>query len=256
MIRGGRRVTIECHAVVALLCHPREGWLLFDTGYAPRLLDATVRWPMRIYRWGTPLRLRPELAAVAQLPRFGLRAGDVRHVVLSHFHPDHLAGLLDFPEATVVCSEAGFRDVVSRRGFSALRRAFVPDLLPRDLESRARFVTNFASESCGALGPTLDLFGDGSLRLVDLPGHARGQFGLLARTDRGTLLFTADGCYLREAVRTNRPPHAITHLIVDDPRVACETLTKLHEFWKANPHVEFVPSHCPEAFRMFVEPVA
>ena len=43
VIRGGRRRPIACHAPVALLHHPAHGWTLFDTGYAPRLLDAARR---------------------------------------------------------------------------------------------------------------------------------------------------------------------------------------------------------------------
>src|SRR5262245_41999280 len=51
LIRGGARQTIHCHSIVALLEHPQHGWLLWDTGYAPRMLDAT-RWPpYRFYRW-------------------------------------------------------------------------------------------------------------------------------------------------------------------------------------------------------------
>src|SRR5947209_20487677 len=78
LIRGGRRRRVACHSIVALLRHPRHGWMLWDAGYAPRLLEATRGVPFRLYRWATPLRLDPSLAVVAQLPRFGLAARDVR----------------------------------------------------------------------------------------------------------------------------------------------------------------------------------
>ncbi|NJM07575.1 hypothetical protein HC891_17405 [Candidatus Gracilibacteria bacterium] len=74
VMRGGRRRTMACHALVALLYHPRQGWLLWDTGYAPQMLTATRRWPFRLYRWFTPLALDPAEAVVAQIARFGLRA--------------------------------------------------------------------------------------------------------------------------------------------------------------------------------------
>ena len=67
IIRGGRRRQVACHALVALLRHPTRGWVLFDTGYAPRLLDATRGWPFRMYRWATPLRLRAEWSAARRL---------------------------------------------------------------------------------------------------------------------------------------------------------------------------------------------
>src|SRR5437879_2775542 len=67
LLRGGRRQKILCHSLAALLRHPRHGWLLWDAGYAPRLWEATRRLPFRLYRWATPLRLRDDLAIVAQL---------------------------------------------------------------------------------------------------------------------------------------------------------------------------------------------
>ena len=99
MLRGGQRRRFDCHALVALLCHPRHGWLLWDTGYAPRLLDATRHLPFALYRRATPLHLHPELAVAAQLGRWGLVPGEISRVVLSHFHADHIAGLRDFPRA-------------------------------------------------------------------------------------------------------------------------------------------------------------
>src|SRR4051812_11536380 len=99
VIKGGRRRRFACHATVALLHHPQQGWLLWDTGYAPRMLDLTRRLPFRLYRLATPLRLRPEQAVIAQLPRLGIDPRQIRRVLISHFHADHIAGLRDFPEA-------------------------------------------------------------------------------------------------------------------------------------------------------------
>ena len=77
LIQGGQRKRVVVHSVAALLQHPTHGWLLWDAGYAPRLLDATRRLPFRLYRWVTPMHVRPELAVVAQLGRFGLEPRDV-----------------------------------------------------------------------------------------------------------------------------------------------------------------------------------
>jgi glyoxylase-like metal-dependent hydrolase (beta-lactamase superfamily II) len=90
--------------------------------------------------------------------------------------------------------------------------------------------------------------GGGSILLMPLPGHARGQLGMLAHTERGDMLFAADGCWVSRAVRERRPPAAVTHLFVDDPAMVAMTLDRLHVFMQARPDVRLVPAHCPEAF--------
>ncbi len=247
MIRGGRRRRIACHAPVALLGHPAHGWTLFDTGYAPRILDAARGWPFALYRLMTPMRLGPRLAVAAQLGALGLTVDDIARVVVSHFHADHIAGLRDFPRAQFIVSRAAWDDTSRRRGVRALLRGVIPALIPDDFAARATLIDRFDGPVLPALGPTHDLFGDGSALLVPLPGHARGQIGLLARGERGDLLLAADGCWLSRSYRERRPPPPLINLIADDPRALRATIEKLHDFARARPDVAIVPTHCAEA---------
>jgi glyoxylase-like metal-dependent hydrolase (beta-lactamase superfamily II) len=247
-LAGGRHARIECHSLVALLHHPHHGWLLWDTGYHPRMLDATATFPYSLYRRITPLFIRPELAVASQLGAFGLRPADIRLIFVSHFHADHVAGLRDFPDATYVTLRAAYRHVAPLRGFSALRRGFLPMLLPGDFARRVAFPDAFDGPLLPGLGPTCDYFGDGSLLLVLLPGHARGQIGMLAQTESGPVLFAADCCWLSRSIREVRPPARIANFIADSPAAVLDTITRAHTFAQAYPDVRIVPSHCPEAF--------
>ena len=279
VIQGGQHTRIACPSLVALLHHPRQGWMLWDTGYAPRMLEVTQHLPFSLYRRATPLRLRPELAVVTQLARFGLRAEDIGTIFISHFHADHIAGLRDFPTARYITLETAYIDVAQRKGVNALRRGFIPALLPDDFQKRVHLLPPLNAKqdmddrkgppnlipstlvptlsreigSTMSLGPTHDVFADGSLLLVELPGHARGQIGLLAHTERGDILFAADGCWLTRSIREQRPPSRLTHLFIDDARAMRATIQHLHDFSIARPDVVIIPSHCPEAFAREVE---
>lgn len=248
MIQQGEHRQVACHSIVALLRHPEHGWLLWDTGYAQRMLDVTQHFPYSLYRQATPLHLDPALSVVAQLERWHLKASDIHYILLSHFHADHIAGLRDFPNAELIASEEAYRDVESRRGLRALSRAFLPDLLPTDFTRRATLLTEFTGPWLPALGKCHDLFGDGSLLLVRLPGHARGQMGLLAQTEHGRLLFAADSCWMRRSIYELRPPSRLTHFFIDDARAMRTTIARLHDFSQSEREVVLVPSHCPEAF--------
>jgi glyoxylase-like metal-dependent hydrolase (beta-lactamase superfamily II) len=248
VLRGGSRRPIACHALVGLIGHPEHGWSLWDAGYAARMLDATRRWPFRLYRLATPLRLRPDLEAARWLPALGVRPDDVRRVIVSHFHADHIAGLRDFPRAEIVASAPALASVRGLRGLAALRRGHLPALLPADLEARAGPLPAFRGPPVPHLGPSHDLFGDGSLLLVELPGHARGQIGALLQTARGPVLLAADGAWTSRSIRERRPPARLTHLFIDDPRAMRATLDALHAFAAARPDVRIVPTHCPEVY--------
>jgi glyoxylase-like metal-dependent hydrolase (beta-lactamase superfamily II) len=253
VIQGGQWRIIECHSLVALLRHPKHGWTLWDAGYSPRLWEATRAWPYRLYRWATPLHIRPELAVVNQLSHFGLEARDIRRVIISHFHADHIAGLADFPLAEIIALREAVEAVEGLEGWQALSRAFVPTLLPDDFARRLTLLERPQQlPSLGGLGPTLDLFGDGSACIVRLPGHARGQMGLLADTDRGPLCFVADACWLSESVRTGRLPNRVTNLIVDDAVQVKQTLQAIRSLAREKPDWQWIPTHCPEAFGRYV----
>lgn len=253
MIQGGRRRQIACHSLVALLCHPTHGWILWDTGYAPRMLDATQHLPFSLYRRATPLYLNADLSVTNQLNHWKIQAGDIRYVIISHFHADHIAGLRDFPAAELICTEAAYADVATRQGLRALRRAFIPELLPPDFAERARLLAPFTDSTLPELGATHDLFGDQSLLLVALPGHARGQMGLLAHTERGHILFAADGCWMRQSIYECRPPSRLTYLFIDNARAVRSTIARLHNFAQSHSDVVIIPSHCPEAYAQEIE---
>lgn len=254
VIRGGRWRRVECHNLVAALHHPVHGWGLVDAGYASHLRRATERLPWRAYRYATPLRLHERLEAVTQLAAMGVSAGDVRWIVVTHFHADHVSGLRDFPRAAIYASRAAIDDVSSRSGLVAFRRGYMPALLPDDFASRVRDIEQRGGPDLGPFGRGYDLFGDGTLVAVTLPGHARGQIGVLAETDGGTRFFVADACWQTRGIREQRVPHPITHLFVDQPRVVPVTLAHLKAFSDARPDAVFVPTHCPEAYRREVGP--
>jgi glyoxylase-like metal-dependent hydrolase (beta-lactamase superfamily II) len=250
VMRGGARRPMVCRALVGLIHHPERGLILFDTGYAGRIMEATRPWPFRLYRYATPLRLRPGGDVVDQLAARGIGPGDVGHVIVSHFHADHVAGLRDFPAATVVASAEGLDYALGRRGLAALRHGIIPALLPDDLRSPGRALVIHLGRAVGAelphLGPAHDLFGDGTILLVALPGHARGQIGALLATAEGPVLLAADGAWTSQAIREQRPPPRAADLIADDPRAVVATLARLRAFALARPDVRVIPTHCPE----------
>jgi len=245
--RGTGWASVRCAAPAFLLEHRVHGALLFDTGYGPRLRDAFAHFPERIYHYATPTTFG--IPAVAHLARRGIAAGDVGLIIVSHLHADHVAGLCDFPAARFVVTAAALALQQQVRGVAAIRQGIVQSLFPADFAARTQIVTTFPDTPLPHLGGTHDLFGDGTVHLVPLPGHARGQIGALIRSTSGDLFLAADGAWSTRAWREQRLPHWITSAIQDDPSALRATLGAIRDFAAARPDVRILPTHCPDTMR-------
>ncbi len=244
IMRGSPKRLVRAHALAMLLEHPREGLILFDTGYAPRILEAFNVFPYNIYGRLTPTVTRDDWSVVSHLNVLGYVAKDIRYAILSHLHADHIAGLKDFPSATVIMSKKASR-LLSLKGFAALKQGFLPMLFWQN--SRVQTLDHFTDEPLDNLGQTFDLFKDGSMRLIELPGHARGQIGAVIQTPQGRVLLAADGAWTSQAFRENRPPHFLPlRLAFDNVAETLETLKNLHMFHQRYPEIKIIPTHCPE----------
>lgn len=238
-------------ALAALIVHPDEGPILFDTGYDPAFFAATDPFPERFYRWATPVRLGPGEAVADQLPRFGYAPEDIRAVVVSHFHGDHIAGLTRFPNARIVCARAGLEQVRRKGRIARVRNGVLAALAPADIDVRAAF---FEDRPQVPLGPDLapfetgaDLLGDGSLLAVHLPGHCPGHWGLLVRqTDDRVRFLIADAAWSSSAVRDDVPPPRLTTALLGETEPYRETLHALHRLRARNADLIVTPSHCGE----------
>lgn len=238
---------IDLPALVAVIHHPTEGPVLFDTGYSPRFFEATRHYPRRLYRLLTPVQCEPADTAGAQLQRLGITLSDVRWVVISHFDPDHIGGMRDLPNARFVCHADAW--ATARGAGGAMGARVMPGHLPLDLEGRLHLVDRFEVMSAGPLSGAHDLFGDGTVLLLNLPGHAPGQLGALvarpAAAGGGAWLLAADAIWTRASL-TRAGPTAHTLFAVD--RVAqAATYTLLRQLHTERPDITIVPTHCPEA---------
>ncbi|MEG3086979.1 MBL fold metallo-hydrolase [Sphingomonas sp. PB4P5] len=250
-MRGGSWRPVDFPAVAMLIVHPDAGPILFDTGYDPAFLRATAHLPEALYRWATPVDLPAGADAASQCAALGHDPASFHHVILSHFHGDHIAGLHAFPNATIHCARAGIEDLRRRGRLAAVRRGLLPALLPADLAQRARFFEDAPRRPLprdfAPFDTSADIIGDGSLLAIELPGHCPGHWGLALRDARwGHHLLVADAAWSSQAIRENRPPPGLTTALMGNTAQARATLATLHRLATRNPELRLTPCHCPE----------
>lgn len=246
-MRGGRWNAVEFPALVGLIEHPVLGCMLYDTGYSRHFMEATRGFPECLYRMATPPVLPPEEELLVQLEQRNIRAEEIGTILISHFHGDHVAGLRDFPKAGFVATKEEYQEMAGKGRAARLRSAFLKDLLPGDFEERVRY-----AEDADSINPELhgfsegyDLFGDGSLVGVPLPGHVRSQLGvtLTDHLERRVFLI-GDACWKMEGLSKRRMPSPVAGLLFADSRRYAETFGKLANLHERDVELKIVPSHC------------
>lgn len=182
MALDGRRETlvVPCY----LIRHGRD-WMVWDAGLPRRYLGVRPVPPD-----GATLAAPVERA----LAGLHLTPADIRYVGISHYHWDHSGQLPVFDRSELLIGKADW-DVVKGSGdWPGLERnLFAPWTGGR-----------------GKVKPVSgdhDVFGDGSVVILALPGHTPGHQGLLVRLPRsGALLLTGDLAHTASNYREDGVP--------------------------------------------------
>src|SRR3954466_6345915 len=195
------------HAYV--IDHP-DGLVLFDAGQDPAAsTDPGSFFPGGLlgflYRRLGRFHITESETLAAQRSGIGRAIEDVRAVVVSHLHTDHIGGLREIaalsPQAEVLVAEAEWATLSSplpaARGL-LVDRIKVPGVRWRPVR--------FEAVDDPDLRPftfAYDLFGDGSLVLLPTPGHTPGSLSLLVHRLAGPpLILVGDLAYSSAALRS------------------------------------------------------
>ena len=185
-----RGETIELPVSSALLRHHQAN-VLFDTGCHPAVAeDPEGRWG-GLAKVVIPI-MQPGDHVLAGLAAIGLEPDDIDLVINSHLHPDHCGCNAFFPKATFLVHA------------DELAAARAPDG-----EANGYLAADWDHPmSVEPIGEERDLFADGRIVLLPLPGHTPGSIAALAQFDRsGTFLLASDTVSLRETLATGFIPH-------------------------------------------------
>jgi glyoxylase-like metal-dependent hydrolase (beta-lactamase superfamily II) len=245
-IRDGKKRKIKFFALWGLIEHPEEGYVLFDTGYTRRFYDETRLLPNKIYAMITKVDVKPEDEIIYQLREVGIDPKEIKKIFISHFHADHIAGLLDFPNAEIITSRVALNYTLGLKKALSFSKGVLKGLLPDDLQSRVKYIEDCTPVEDPIFGKYYDLFGDDSMKVYELPGHARGQCGVLLSTEKQTYFLIADACWLKRSYEDYVLPNPIVKLFFDSWNDFKDSLKKVHDFHKKHPEVIVVPTHCQE----------
>lgn len=134
-----------------------------------------------IWDAGLPAPEAPRI--IDQLKQVGIAPSQIKFLGLSHFHFDHIGQAADFPGATLLI---GADDLaVIRKGEQ------LPD---GSTDSQTRLAPWISGgKPSQPLSGDLDVFGDGTVVIMRMPGHTPGHRSLLVRLPKtGNVLLSGD----------------------------------------------------------------
>jgi N-acyl homoserine lactone hydrolase len=221
-----------------LVEHPGAGPMLIDTGLPKAVAEEGAAALGRAFAVAYSIEMEPEWAVVEQLPAFGPDPMDIRIVVMTHLHYDHAGAIPAFPRATFVVDAAEWRAARSG-GFT---KGYSHKLIDHPFDWREIDFDDPRVESFASFGRTVDLFGDGSVRLLSTPGHTPGHMSVLLRLESGReLLLTADAAYARRTIDEELVP-----VFVSDVHRYRRSLREIRRFLDQTPDAEVICGHDPE----------
>jgi glyoxylase-like metal-dependent hydrolase (beta-lactamase superfamily II) len=172
------QLTASCY----LIKHGSD-YMIWDTGY-PTKESGLAQGAAPTVK--TPL--------VEQLAKLNLKPEQIKYVGISHYHGDHIGQAGSFPASTLL---------IGKGDFDALTNA-----QPGGMANPAPVKHWFGGG--GKVEPVpkdKDIFGDGTVMMLDMPGHTPGHHSLLVKLkEKGNVLLTGDLAHFHENYDSNGVP--------------------------------------------------
>ena len=188
--------------IMFIIDHPK-GLMVFDTGNNVAVSDGNCKshWNSWLCDALQPSQTRADVID-KQLEKVGFTVNDVKIVITSHSHLDHIGNIEMFPNAIHVIQK------------KELYQAWWPEKFQRggahviaDYDD-ARDFTYFE------LDGDYDLFGDGSVMIISTPGHTLGHQSVKVQlAETGTVLLTQDAVWVEENLEGH--PAGLNYSILD-----------------------------------------
>lgn len=169
-----------------------DDWVLWDTGLpanTPKTPDLAA----------APFRLSLKETIPQQLAKLGLEPEDITYVAISHGHFDHTGQANAFPKAKLIIQKAEY-EFMSASPEKAMAYHMDSALI-------SNYIGPDSAEKLMLLSGDTDLFGDGTLKALTLPGHTPGHMALLVNLHTaGPVVLSGDQWHFTENHRANGVP--------------------------------------------------
>lgn len=234
-------------ATIFALEHHTKGTILIDTGYSDNLKDELPKHVYRLYQFATDPKV------VSHPLQEEKKRDTITHILLSHFHPDHVSNIKQYPKAKKYCSNA-LESLEKLSKIQQYKQGFFPTIQEKSTAysfyEQMNMVPLFPEVSGFELG--YDVLGDQSCIAVATPGHAVGHYAFFIRV-RGVKEYVCIACDIAwhiEAIYDNVLPLKVTGLFTQYSKMI-KTIKQFQRLHRIKPKMPIVLTHCNKSHELF-----
>jgi glyoxylase-like metal-dependent hydrolase (beta-lactamase superfamily II) len=177
---GPKNIVGSCY-----LIRHGDKYMLWDTGLTDALIGNDFDNPAQT------IRLKRSL--VDQLKQINVRPEQIETIGISHWHFDHVGQAGRFPQARLLIGK-GDLDLLKANP-------------PVDADSAKGLAHWLGGQGrLEEVTADKDVFGDGRILMLKLPGHTPGHYALLVRLASGNILLSGDQYHFTEQVKNRGVP--------------------------------------------------
>ena len=221
----------------AFLIKHKNDYLLFDTGLGANI---ATQYAQDMPYWARPFFKfdKPVLPARKQLDDAGF--APIQKVIISHGHWDHASGVPDFPEAQIFAAENEMHSI--EHPSSGASTAWPSQVAAPGTRWSPLVLQPIAHKG---YAQSLDLFNDGTVVLVAMPGHTEGSIGMFVTVDSGKCyFFIGDAAWKTGAMQAGAPKFWAASMVVDRDRdQTLRSVEQVRAVALQYPNVVVVPAH-------------
>ncbi|MDX2075326.1 MAG: N-acyl homoserine lactonase family protein [bacterium] len=217
--------------------HP-EGVILVDTGDVPQANDrnyyACDKGSAFFYTSFLRFSVTPEEQIHAQLSNLGIHPSDVRWVIQTHLHGDHIHGINHFSQSEIIVSSIDYPKSLGA----------VPCLYPSWLNPT---FTRFQPHDIAGFKQAHIVTKAQDVMIVPTPGHSNGHQSILLRDNDQSYIFAGDASFDEAQLLSGEIAG-----IASNPKASRQTLANIRTYCAWHPTV-YLPTHDHETTKRLRE---